>query len=267
MTRVVYGNGVVVNLTTPFLNGDDIVFAGTGTGSSVIIDDGAVNTWDTLAVTGRSAHAEAHGSVQFNYPNSGSLVLTHGISLSYGNLFLSSQAGGSYTLNGNSVVTNNSTLNTYGGRYQAVPVVLNGNMVVSKGSTADLSHTPLQGNGSIFVSTGATVDLDRVVAGINVYMGDGTVVYSNLPYHRMQFLGAVHEGPFGTTDVLNASNAVEEIFNRSTGVLDLLSGYGTTVAELRFAGGYDLYTTPDGRGNMDITTAHHQGSLPTIFTH
>ena len=51
------------------------------------------------------------------------------------------------------------------------------------------------------------------------------------------------------------------------GTLDLLNRTGANVAELKFAGASTLYATADGGGGMDITTAHHIGSLPTIFVH
>jgi hypothetical protein len=57
------------------------------------------------------------------------------------------------------------------------------------------------------------------------------------------------------------------VFHRSTGTLDLLNSTGGNVAELRFSGASTLYATADGSGGMDITTAHHIGSLPAIFTH
>ena len=82
----------------------------------------------------------------------------------------------------------------------------------------------------------------------------------------LNFLGTIHEASTGTTDVLNTTNAVEEVFHRSTGVLDLLNKADIDVAELKFAGAWNLDTTPDGQG-YEHTTAHHMGSLPTIFTH
>jgi hypothetical protein len=47
----------------------------------------------------------------------------------------------------------------------------------------------------------------------------------------LNFLGTIHEASAGTTDVLNTTNAVEEVFHRSTGVLDLLNKADIDVAE------------------------------------
>jgi hypothetical protein len=62
---------------------------------------------------------------------------------------------------------------------------------------------------------------------------------------------------------MNAADATQEIFHRSTGLLDLVNGSGTTVAALKFSGDRTLFTTPNRSGGMDITTTHHATSLPT----
>jgi hypothetical protein len=84
----------------------------------------------------------------------------------------------------------------------------------------------------------------------------------------MSFLSSTHEAAGGEIDVLNATGANLEVFHRTTGMLDLYhsgSGPSALLASLKFAGDSSLYTTPDGHGGMDITTAHHVGSLPAIF--
>ena len=64
----------------------------------------------------------------------------------------------------------------------------------------------------------------------------GTLVVD--PHYRptLAFLGTISEAPGGVVDVLNATTAVEEIFHRSTGMLDLLDKTGAAVASLKFAG-------------------------------
>jgi hypothetical protein len=263
---VTYGNGARINVTSPFLNGDNVIFTGTSAATEplVYLDDGVVNTLNSLAVTGHSASALAFGEILIYPPNPGNLVIANGIHLSYGDLTITFANGGSATLNGISSVTNNSTFDALGGRYQADPYILNGSLTVSNHSTADFSFAPLQGGGTVDIETGATVDVSRVAAGLNIDLNSGTLVASNT-YGAMSFLGTIHEAAAGTTDVLNATTAVKEVLHASTGMLDLLDQAGTTVAALKFAGASTLYTTPDGHGGMDITTTHHTGSLPTVF--
>ena len=141
-------------------------------------------------------------------------------------------------------------------------------MDVSSGATASFQPAPLQGNGTIDVDQGGTVDVARVVAGLHMDVDrGGTLVVGSYGSPALGFLGTINEAPGGVVDVLSAPGAVSEIFHRSTGTLDLLNRTGANVAELKFAGASTLYATADGGGGMDITTAHHIGSLPTIFVH
>jgi hypothetical protein len=94
-------------------------------------------------------------------------------------------------------------------------------------------------------------------------LNGGTLVAND----GMRIQGTIYETPNAVTDVLNAKTAVKEIFDRSTGVLDLVDQSGADVASLKFAGAATLYTTPNVAGGMDITTGHHVGSLPVIFIH
>jgi len=265
--RLAYGDGAKINVTSPFLNGYDVIFAGTSAATEplVYLDDGVVNTLNSLVESGHSASAMAFGEMLIYPPNQGNLVIANGIHLSYGDLTITFANGGSATINGSSNITNNSMFNALGGRYQADPYILNGRLTVSNGSTADFSHAPLQGSGTIDVEAGATVDVNKVAAGLNVDLNGGTLVATNNYGSGLSFLGAIHQAPAGTTDVLYATAATHEVFHGSTGMLDLLDQTGAAVASIKFAGASTLYTTPDGHGGMAITTTHHIGSLPTVF--
>ena len=269
---VTYGNGANVNVTTPFLNGYNVTLAGTSQANEPIVrfvDTNVANTLSSVSEYGHSAHALAYDEITMNPFDQPGLTVTNGIVLSFGKLAMGSSDGGATTIGGTSVITNDSTFTASGGRYQADATVLKGAMIVAGGSTADFSRAPLQGNGTIYVEGSSTVDVNKVVAGLHVDVLSGKLVDTNGfgASGGMSFLGTIDETAGGTTDVLNATTAVEETFNRSTGVLDLLNKSGVDVAQLKFAGASTLYTTPDAAGGMDITTAHHAGSLPTIFVH
>jgi hypothetical protein len=275
---VTYGNGAVIyaqalfagQVSAPYLNGYNVILDGTSAagGPVVYINNQVINTLNNITVDGSSATAMAYGGLIVYPPDSPALTITHGIDLSFGNLTTGSAVGGSGTLDGNSIVTNHSVLTAIGGRYFAAPLVLNGHMSVSNGSTANFSLLPLQGAGTLEIDAGGTVDVTRVVAGLHLDVDrGGTLVVGSYGSPALGFLGTINEAPGGVVDVLSAPGAVSEIFHRSTGTLDLLNRTGANVAELRFAGASTLYATADGGGGMDITTAHHIGSLPTIFVH
>ncbi len=108
-----------------------------------------------------------------HFPMNASLTLTHGVSLSYGNLAIGGDTGGFVALDGASTVTNDSTFLATGGRYLNGPFVLNGSMTVSHGSTADFRHATLEGHGTVNIDAGSVVDMNTVLAGLHVNVAKG----------------------------------------------------------------------------------------------
>jgi hypothetical protein len=259
-------------VTNPAVNGYNIIFAGTGPGvysgdvPTLVFSDGANHTLNSIIETGHSAQALSYGVAEFSYPLAGNATIAHGIHLSYGNLELGSANGGTWTIDGSSMITNDSVFTSWGGRYHADPLVINGRMTVSHGSTADFSSAPVQGSGTIDIESGGTVTVDRIAAGLHIDVGRGGRLVTGT-YSKMAFLGTIHETASGVVDVPNAKTVTSELFDRSTGVLDLLDNSGALVDRLKFSGARMLFTTPDGHGGMDIMTAHHAGSLPVFFAH
>ena len=259
---VTYSSGIVTN---PAIDGDNVILAGTQisfqTGPVVLFSDGKNHVLNSIVEHG-SPGSLAAGLMDIFPPLNSNVTITHGLHLSFGNLELGSANGGTWAIDGRSTITNGSTFTASGGRLEADPFILNGRMTVSHGSTADFLTAPVKGSGTIDVGAGSTVDLDRVTAGLHVDLAGGSLVTGQV--FRMAFLGTIHESASGSVDVMNTADATQEIFHRSTGMLDLVNGSGTTVAALKFSGDPTLYTTPNGSGGMDITTTHQAASLPTI---
>jgi hypothetical protein len=272
---VTFGQGASVFVSTPFLDHQDVGLSGKAFSAEPVIyfNDGnqigggrVLNNDLSSVVVQGTANAPSYGMLYIYPPIKSDVTIDHGIKLSQGNLTTQTVNGGKFILNGNSVVTNSSTWFAGAGQYHADPTVINGLVTVSNGSSVDFADTPVQGTGTIDIESGSTVTLDRVVAGLNIDVGhSGLLVDMNLP-HGQNVFATIHEGLGGHVDVLDAIKATVEIFNQSTGVLDLLNQTGTKVAELTFAGSSNLYTRPDGVGGMMITNAHHDGALPTVFT-
>ena len=86
---------------------------------------------------GTSASDKDYGTVTLGPSHPGNVTFANGINVSYGILTLGSSNGGSYTLNGNSLITNDSALIAPGGRYQADPFIVNGTLGVSNSATED----------------------------------------------------------------------------------------------------------------------------------
>ena len=220
-------------------------------------------------------------------PSTGdNLTLTHGVTLSYGNLNIFGDMGGTVTLDGASTVTNDSTFTATGGRSLVSPFVLNGSMTVSNQSTADFHNATLEGHGTVNIEAGSTVDMSTVLAGLHVNVAKGGYLLlqsaNGHPPTDLSFHGTINEAAGGTVLVYGAQSAVREIFHTATGTLDLLNKAGTQIASLQFAPGSREYTevghAPGGPANNQfavITTtptlfgqpAPASVALPTIFTH
>jgi hypothetical protein len=117
--------------------------------------------------------ALAFGEMTIEPSQQGSITISNGIDLSYGNLAMGAEDGGTTNIVGASVVTNESTFTTMGGRYEADPTVLKGAMIVANGSTAKFNNAPLHGNGTVYVEGSSTVEAFRVVAGFHMDVLNG----------------------------------------------------------------------------------------------
>jgi hypothetical protein len=266
-----------VTYTIPLINGYNVFLDGVdGNGGGLTFADGTGNTLNAIYVPGGDS-----GSVVVD-PTS-SLTLTHGVSLSNGNLTINNLSVGAVTLDGASTVANESTFRAEGppGPFsQRGSFVLNGSLTVSNGSTANLQDAAVQGHGTVNIGAGNaeafgnTVLMDAVLAGIHVNVGKGSeLILQNLrnPGGAISFHGTISEAAGSTIEVYGAQTAVREIFHTATGTLDLLNKVGTQVASLQFAPGSREYTSisPNAQGQYaTITTdAHAAHTLPTIFTH
>ena len=136
---------------------------------------------------GNLASNEAYGKVTLGPNNPGNLTLDNGIQMSYGNLTMG--GAGTYTLNGNSYILNNSTF-TAGGGSPHTRFNINGNISVSNSSTANFDDVTLKGTGSLYVGGGSTLTVDQVAAGIYASAGRaGDLVIED----GMKFLGTITE--------------------------------------------------------------------------
>ena len=116
-----------------------------------------------------------------------------------------------------------------------------------------------------------TVARRTVGAGETVVLDGGMLSLTN----GMNFLGTITDsapaasriGPIASVGVYNALDAVQETFNRTTGVLSLFDTQGATVANLKFAGTGDLYATPTSglaTNYIAITSHASAGALPVL---
>ncbi len=266
--KVTYGNNQIVSVIPGQLNGYEVDFVGISQQTEPFLtligsfSSSAGTTLSSVAVVGTSSHALAYGSMSFFPLSIG--VIANGVHLSYGNLTLNQQTA-NVTLNGVSSVTNDSMLTVLGGRYHTARYTLHGSVNVGNGSTANFEEAQLSGGGT-FNENSATAKVALKVANSSLHV---TITQGMLSLKDgMSFLGTIREGASGTTEIFNASAAIKETFNQSTGVLDLLNSAGANVASVKFTGSATLYATPDAAtGAIDITNARHTGSLPVVFSH
>ena len=129
------------------------------------------------------------------------VTLTQGIHVSHGTL-LTGIMYSSFVLDGDSVVTNGSTLDAFGGRYHSSPYTLNGSIAVGTDSTANFLNSRLLGDGTLKTTAkSATI----TVGGIG---GVGNEVHFDLAKggtlnidNGMNFLGQVDIGREATVNV------------------------------------------------------------------
>ena len=274
MASKAYGNYVRPQLTQK-LYGSDIKLKGTSLGvePSVQVGKAGVTTYPYIGslILNGSPEQHAYGDISLAILGT-NLAIAGGVHMSYGNLEIISGTHDATFLYGDSTITNNSSLLYGGGRYHNDPLYLNGTLTVDKHSTADIRNSTLLGNGTINIEGNSEVDIRALSDNISVNVDKGMLfVYGwngPNPAH-----GFIQEGSKGTIDIqtYGAANAQALMFHRDSGIVDLvdfrtLNSTGP-ITSIRLAGTQTAYATPDGHGGMDITTARHANSLPTIFEH
>jgi hypothetical protein len=264
-------NGQSITVTSDQWDGDSLAFAGTSSaaGQTPTVTFTGPNTLSQISDIGPSS-APGYGIINVT---PGGALTTGGLTVRNATLFLSERPGTSVTLNGNSQITNGSTLTATGyagtGAY-----TVNGAMAIDGTSTVNMDSVAVNGTGT-FHLTGedALLRVGNVAAGDTVVLDGGMLSLAN----GMSFLGTITDsaptasriGPISSVAVYNAMDAVQETFNQTTGVLDLFSAQGTEVANLKFAGTGDLYATPTtGLATNYISISSHPsaGALPVTFT-
>ena len=255
-------------------------------GTEAVLSVGPDHSNHTVAVVAQQGTPARQVYGEVADKSSGNLTLTHGISLSNGNLTIANESGGTVTLNGASTVANGSSFVAASGPgpFHALgSYVLNGSLTVSNGSMANFQDAALRGPGTINVGNGsnleagASVDMNTVLAGlhVNVARNSELILRPENAGGAMSFHGTISEAAGSLIEVYGAARtAVREIFHTATGTLDLLNKVGTQVASLQFAPGSREYTSisPGAQGQyVNITTSPITGptahTLPTIFTH
>jgi hypothetical protein len=273
------GNSQSMTIPSPTDPPLAIQFTGTDPAHISIVTLGTIagtTVWPIYDVTaiGSPGHT-VYGAINL-VPYSDMIDIQHGVTVSNGNLSLGTMVGGKYTLDGNSVVTNNSTLTTYGGRYQVDPVFLNGKLTVANNSSADFSHGTLTGSGSVHIEDSSAVTMKTVLAGLHVDVDNGGKLSLLYPGNSV---GMIHEEAgaqiyFGMTPMA-APNVLKtvtsEIFHEASGMLDLLDQSNTQVASVQFTPGSREYVSHVSAMHMyslEITTTPIAGlGIPTTFTH
>ena len=186
----------------------------------------------------------------------------------------------SFTLDGESVVTNGSTLDAFGGGYLSSPYTLNGSIAVGTDSTANFLDSRLLGDGTLKTTAkSATIDIGGIGGadtGIHVDLTKGGVL--NLD-NGMNFLGQIDMGRSAVVNVNSLAfinspapfallGAVAEVWHSATDLLELLNTAGADVAKVSFASGTpELYAAPNASGGVAVTTHHAAGDLPVTVVH
>lgn len=249
-------------------DGDGLVFFGTGGPAPTVTFSGA-NALSAVLDTGATAVL-----------GRGAIALTPGASLVIGRLLVNhailsvaERPGASVTFTGTSQIVNGSTLTATGyagtGHY-----TVDGTMSIGAASTVNMDYVAIGGGGTIaLTSSGAVLRVGSVGAGETVRLDNGMLSLTN----GMHFLGTITNstpagsriGPAASVAVYNAMDAVREVFDRTTGVLDLFNAQDAKVGSLTFAGRGDLYAAPTqglATNYMAITSHASAGMLPISFT-
>jgi hypothetical protein len=269
-----------MNHITLHSNQSVVVYNGAWTGDSLALDGvgGSEDAAPLATFTGFNALAYVtdtgaygmHGYGAIAVAADGSLTM-NGLTVSDATMTFSENFGSSLTLGGMSRVVHGSTLTAtpYRG-YSAYTV--NGTMAIDGSSTVNMDYVAVSGTGT-FHLTGedALLRMGTVGAGNTVVLDGGMLSLAS----GMNFQGTITDsapawsriGSFASVDLYNAMSAVQETFNRTTGILDLFDAQGGKVANLKFAGTGDLYAAPTtGLATNYIAITTHPGGLPVTFT-
>jgi hypothetical protein len=207
------------------------------------------------------------------------VTLTQGVHLSHGTLTTGIMYS-SFAFDGDSVVTDDSTLIAYGGRYLSSSYTLNGSIAVGTASTANFLDSHLAGSGTLKTTAkSATIDIGGIGgadSGIHVDLTKGGVL--NLD-NGMNFLGQIDMGRHATVNVNSQAfvnspspfaplGAVAEVWHSATDLLELLNAAGQDVAKISFAAGTPtLYAASNAAGGVAMTEHFAAGDLPITVVH
>lgn len=268
MSKHTIYNGQSMTVSAGRWDGDSLSFTGTSNLSYPTVTFSGPNTLAYVADIGSAA---THGYGAINVAPGGALT-THGLKVSAATLSISERPGTNVTFDGTSQVLNGSTLTATGdagtGSY-----TLNGTMNIDGSSIVNMDYVQLSGSGTMHLTgENALLRAGNVGTGETVVLDGGMLSLTN----GMNFLGTITDsapsasriGPISSVAIYNAMDAVQEIFNRSTGALNLFNAQGTEVAKLQFAGTGDLYAAPTtglATNYMAITSHPAAGAIAVSF--
>ena len=272
MTKSTLANGQSLTFTADQSGSDSLAFVGNTNASGQAPGASFVgaNTLSGITDIG-SVGAPGEGAL-YLMPNSS--LTTGGLNVNGATLWINERPGASMTFNGTTQVANGSTLTAAGsggtGKY-----IVNGSMNIDGSSTVNMDYVAINGTGTLHLSgPDALLRAGTVGAGETVVLDGGMLSLTN----GLSFAGTITAsspatsriGANSSVDIYNAMGAVQETFNRSTGVLDLFNAAGGAVASLKFAGAGDLYATPTtglSTNYIAISSMHSASSLAATFAH
>lgn len=271
MAKHILHNGQSASVAASQWKGDQLAFApnGAAAGASPVVTFTGANT--LAGVTDIAAAAAPGGATISLIP--GAALIIGGLTVDRATLLFSERPSASVTFNGTSHIGNNSTLTATGyggqGKYQ-----LNGTMAIDGSSTVNMDYVSVTGNGTFHLyGESALLRVGAVGAGETVTLDGGMLSLAN----GMSFLGTITDsapaasriGPIAAVAVYNTMDAVREVFNQTTGTLDLFNAQGSETAHLKFAGAGTLYAAPTvgmATNYISITSHAYAGSLPVTLT-
>jgi hypothetical protein len=265
-------NGQFVSIGTDQWDGDSLAFAGTSSaaGQAPTVTLSGPNRLTSVLDSGTTA-APGQGTIDLM---PGGALTIGGLTINRATLSISERPGAGVTFNGNSRIANGSTL-TATGYAGAGAYSVNGTMNIDGSSTVNVDYVAVNGSGTFHLTgESALLRVGTVGAGETVVLDGGMLSLTN----GMHFAGTITDsapgssriGPIASVDVYNALDAVREMFNETTGVLNLFNALGTEVASLKFAGTGDLYAAPTvglATNFIAITSHPSAGALPVSFVH
>jgi hypothetical protein len=271
VTRHTLHNGQLVTVSTGKLDGSNLTFAGASsaagqTPSVIFIGRNSLTNVTDNGTTG----AAGYGAINLA---PGVALTTAGLTVSAATLWLSELPGSSVTFNGDSRISNGSTLTATGYADTGIYNV-SGTMTIDGTSAVNMDAVAVTGSGTIHLTgESALLRAGNVGAGETVVLDGGMLSLTD----GMKFLGTITDsapgssriGPISSVGVYNALDAVRETFSETTGMLSLFNAHGSEVARLKFAGKGDLYAAPTSglATNFILITPHPSAAaLPVTFT-